>query len=65
MSENSKTTIPLTSDEARRVTKIADMTAKRLIAGETLRLALPISRLIHEKVFANYKSIETKYGKVE
>ncbi len=65
LNENSKMTVKLTTEEARRVTNVADKLSKRIIAGETLRLALPIARLIHEQVFANYKSIEEKYGKVK
>lgn len=61
---NSKTTIKLTTEEAGRVTDVADKLAKRIIAGEGLRLALPIARLIHENVFANYKNIQSKYGSV-
>jgi hypothetical protein len=60
----SKTKVKLTTDEAIRINKVADKLSKTIIAGETLRLALPIGRLIHEKIFTEYKKIEEKYGKV-
>ena len=51
-------------DEAKRIARIEDGLADKLIAGETLRLALPIARLTFEKVIASYKRIEKKYGNV-
>ena len=59
-----KTKIKLTTEEAQNVARIADGLANKLIAGETLRLALPIARLVHEKVIASYKRIESRYGEV-
>ena len=56
--------IKLTSDEANRVSRTAESIAIKLIAGETLRLALPIARLIHEKIIAEYKVIQGKHGEV-
>jgi hypothetical protein len=60
----SKTKVKLKTEEAERINTVADRLSKTIIAGETLRLALPIARLIHEKIFAEYKKIEEKYGKV-
>jgi hypothetical protein len=66
MSKTKKVAVKLGSkEEAEHISKVAHNMAEGLIAGETLRLALPIARLIHEKVFASYKRIEHKYGKVE
>jgi hypothetical protein len=59
-----KVKVKLTTEEAKRVSHCAEGVANKLIAGETLRLALPIARLVHEKVIASYKRIEKKYGKV-
>ena len=59
-----KTRVKLTDEEAARVSKMATNLANKIIAGETLRLALPIARLMYEKVVANYKRIENKYGEV-
>jgi len=56
--------IKLTTEEAVRVNRIADVTVNKIIAGETLRLAMPIARLIHEKIIAMHKRIEDKYGEV-
>ena len=52
------------SDEAKHIARRADGLAEKLIAGETLRIALPIARLVYEKVTASYKRIEKKYGEV-
>ena len=59
-----KKRIKLTTEEAKRVNQIADVTANRIVSGETLRLAKPIARLIHEKIIAMHKRIEEKYGEV-
>jgi len=56
--------IKLTTEEAKRVNRIADVTVNRIVAGESLRLAMPIARLIHEKIIAMHKRIEDKYGEV-
>ena len=60
-----KEKIPLTHEEAVHVSHIARSVADKLICQETLRLALPIVRLVHEMVVADYKRIKERYGKVE
>ncbi|KKL97299.1 hypothetical protein LCGC14_1835910 [marine sediment metagenome] len=52
------------SDEAKHIARLADTLADKLIAGESLRLALPIARLVYEKVTASYKRIEKRHGGV-
>ena len=60
----SKAKIKLTTEEAQHVSRLANSLTDKLIAGETLRLALPIARLVHEKVIASYKRIEKRHGEV-
>lgn len=59
-----KEKIPLTHEEAAHISHIARATADRLICQETLRLALPIVRLAHEMIVADYKRIKEGYGEV-
>ncbi len=59
-----KEKIPLTHEEAARVSRIARSVVDKLICQETLRLALPIVRLAHEMVVADYKRIKEKYEEV-
>ncbi len=59
-----KTRIKLTSEEATRVNRIASAMVDKIIAGETLRLALPIVRLMLEKTIVAYGRIKNKYGEV-
>ena len=59
-----KEKIPLTHEEAVRIGRIARSVADKLICQETLRLALPIVRLAHEIVTADYKRIKEKHGEV-
>ena len=59
-----KTRIRLTSEEAARINKVASAMVDKIICGETLRLSLPIIRLMYEKVTVAYKNIEEKYGEV-
>ena len=62
--DGNKEKIPLTHEEAARVSRIARGVADKLICQETLRLALPIVRLVHEIVVADYKRIKEKHGEV-
>lgn len=59
-----KTRIRLTSEEAARVNKVASAMVDKIICGETLRLSLPIVRLMLEKTVIAYKKIEEKYKEV-
>jgi len=59
-----KTQVWLTDDEIARVRKIATAMVDKIICGETMRLALPIVRLMHEITTAKFKQIENKYGEV-
>ena len=60
-----KKQVKLQKDEAADVTRIATSQANMLIAHQGLRQALVIARLIHEKVYANYKSVEKNHGEVQ
>lgn len=53
--------IRLKKGEAAEVTKLANGLADKLICQNGLRIALVVSRLVNEKVFASYKSMERKY----
>ena len=59
-----KEKIPLTHEEAARVSHVARGVADKLICQETLRLALPIVRLAHEMITADYKRIKERHGEV-
>ena len=59
-----KIRIKLTSEEAARVNKVASVMVDKIICGETLKLSLPIVRLMLEKTIVAYKRIEGKYGEV-
>jgi hypothetical protein len=60
--DGNKERIKLTTEEAVRVGYVARSVADKLICQETLRLALPIVRLAHEMITADYKRIKGKYG---
>ena len=62
--DSSKEKIPLTHEEAVRVSRVARYVADKLICQDTLRLALPIVRLAHEMIIADYKRIKEKHGEV-
>ena len=51
--------------ESKDVNVATNSLADRVIASHGLRLALVIARKIHEKIYANYKRMEKKYGKVD
>ncbi|KKM63219.1 hypothetical protein LCGC14_1513670 [marine sediment metagenome] len=59
-----KIRIRLASKEAARVNEVASAMVDKIIAGETLRLTLPIVRLMLEKTIVAYKRIESRYGEV-
>ena len=59
-----KTRVRLTSEEAARVNKVASAMVDKIICGETLRLSLPIVRLMLEKTIVAYGRIKKKYGEV-
>lgn len=59
-----KEKIPLTHEEAVHIRHIARSVADKLICQDTLRLALPIVRLAHEMIIADYKRIKDKHGEV-
>lgn len=59
-----KEKIKLTSVEAAHVNHVARAVADKLICQETLRLALPIVRLTHEIITADYKRIKERHGEV-
>lgn len=59
-----KARVKLTNEEIVRVRHIAESMVDRIICGETLRLALPIVKLMSEITIAKYKAIESKYGEV-
>lgn len=59
-----KVKVRLTGHDAVDVSKAAQSVANKLIAHHGSSLALAIGRLIHEKVYANYKRLEKRYGKV-
>ncbi len=56
--------VKLKKGEAVEVTRLANGLADKLICQNGSRLAFVIARLVHEKTFANYKSLERKYGEV-
>jgi hypothetical protein len=56
--------IRLTTEEARRVRVVAEAMVDKIICGETLRLTLPIVRLMGEIAVVKYRKIEEKYGEV-
>ena len=59
-----KTRIKLTTEESARINRVASVLTDRIICSETLRLSLPIVRLMLEKTIVAYKKIEGKYGEV-
>jgi len=59
-----KSKIKLKRNEATNIPRIASGLADKLIAQHGLRPALVMARLIYERIYANYKRIEAKYGKV-
>jgi len=64
MATKSRARVKLTTEEATRINRVADAMVNKIVAGETLRLAVPIVRLMHEKIALMYKRIEKKYGEV-
>lgn len=62
--KSGKKTKRLSTADAERITVIANAMANRLIAGESLRLALPIADRTASIIRAQYKRIEEKYGEV-
>lgn len=59
-----KKNIRLKKGEELDVRTAANALSIVLIGRHGIRKALIISRLIHERVFANYKNLEKKYGKI-
>ena len=59
-----KVRVKLKKGEAVKITDIANGLADNLICRHGLRKAFVIAKLIHEKVFANYKKMEREYGEV-
>ncbi len=60
-----KIRIRLTRAEAVDVSRVAHVIAEKLIATHGSKQAVSIGRLIHEKIFASYKRLEGKYGKID
>ena len=58
---NTRVKIKLKVGEATAISRIAECVARKLIAGHGSRLAFAITRLIHEKVFANYKRMQREH----
>ncbi len=56
--------VKLKKGEAVIITRRANNIANDLIARYGLRKAFVIGKLVHEKVLANYKRMEEKYGTV-
>ena len=56
-----KMKIRLRKGEGKTLPHLAQVVLDRLIAEQGTRKAFLIARLVHEKAFANYKSMERKY----
>ena len=56
-----KMKIRLKKGEGKTISDLAQLITDRLIAEHGTRKAFLIARLVHEKAFANYKSMERKY----
>lgn len=64
-SKPKKLRIKLTRTEAVNMSRVANKVAEGLIATHGIKQAVGIGRLIHEKIFASYKRLEHKYGKID
>ena len=56
-----KMRIRLRKGEGKTLPRLAQVVLDRLVAEQGTRKAFLIARLVHEKAFANYKSMERKY----
>jgi len=59
-----KIRVKLRGHDAIDVSQAAQSVADNLIAHHGSKLAFVIGRLVHEKVYTNYKRLKKKYGEV-
>lgn len=59
-----KIKVRLIGHDAIDVSRAAQSVANKLIAHHGSKLALVIGRLVHEKVYTNYRNLEQKHGEV-
>ena len=59
-----KKNIRLKKGEELDVRTAANALATVLIGRHGIRRALVIGRLVHQKIFANYKNLQKKYGEI-
>ncbi len=60
-----KTAVKLKKGEAREATQRSNSLVCGLIAQYGSRMAFVVARLVYEKAFANYKSMQRKYPREE